>query len=105
MQFTITRAHVEQMIKTLEDKDDAVIANRGKCKYSNPCIIGSIMPQEFVDYLISIDNDDEPVDSLCNVDYDYGVNGYFVKSAQEFFDTQGCALDEVINELKRSIGE
>lgn len=34
-----------------QEQFDLAMANPGSCKYSGPCIIGAMMPTEFVEYL------------------------------------------------------
>jgi hypothetical protein len=106
MQFTITKQHVEQMIQTLKDGDDAVIANRGGCNYANPCIIGSVMDKDFIQHLDRNNALQESIQALHGsfVLFDNDVDAYEIYKTQEAFDNPDShEVDEVIYHLNLAI--
>ena len=61
MTYDLAKPYIADLDALTQEQFDLAMKNPGTCRYSSPCIIGALLPQEVIDQLMRDDRDETAI--------------------------------------------
>lgn len=94
MILTSDAPYVVDLDSLTQEQFDRAMQHTGSCRYSAPCIIGAMLPQDVIDRLVRLDKDEDCIERISrHVIFKDAEQAQRAERIQSAFDLFGIAED------------